>query len=91
MQPPTPAVPNEPKLNPKGARTLVNMPEIGEDGLPLIEEDDIDEQFVRGSGPGGQKINKTASCVVRFGDNVCENIALLSFRIADMDSFVSLS
>ncbi len=24
----------------------------------------IDEQFVRGSGPGGQKINKTSSCVV---------------------------
>ena len=24
----------------------------------------IEEQFVRGGGPGGQKINKTASCVV---------------------------
>ena len=24
----------------------------------------IDEQFVRGSGPGGQKINKTSNCVV---------------------------
>ncbi len=24
----------------------------------------IDEQFVRGSGPGGQKINKTSSCVL---------------------------
>lgn len=23
----------------------------------------IDEQFLRGSGPGGQKINKTSSCV----------------------------
>ncbi len=29
-----------------------------------IDPADIDETFVRGGGPGGQKINKTASCVV---------------------------
>ena len=29
----------------------------------LIHEADIVEKFVHGSGPGGQKINKTASCV----------------------------
>lgn len=28
-----------------------------------ISEDDIAEKFIQGSGPGGQKINKTASCV----------------------------
>lgn len=28
-----------------------------------ISEDDLEENFIRGSGPGGQKINKTASCV----------------------------
>ncbi|MFO8072359.1 MAG: peptide chain release factor-like protein [Polyangia bacterium] len=28
-----------------------------------IREADLDEKFVLGSGPGGQKINKTASCV----------------------------
>ncbi len=28
-----------------------------------VDEQDIDEQFVRGSGHGGQKINKTSSCV----------------------------
>ncbi len=28
-----------------------------------ISEDDIDESFIRGSGAGGQKINKTSSCV----------------------------
>ncbi|MBI9016402.1 MAG: peptide chain release factor-like protein [Phycisphaerae bacterium] len=28
-----------------------------------LTEDDMIEQFIRGSGPGGQKINKTASCV----------------------------
>lgn len=29
-----------------------------------IREDDLEEDFVRGSGPGGQKINKTSSTVV---------------------------
>lgn len=29
-----------------------------------IREADLIEQFVRGSGPGGQKINKTSSCVL---------------------------
>lgn len=28
-----------------------------------IAEDDLEEQFVLGSGSGGQKINKTSSCV----------------------------
>lgn len=28
-----------------------------------IREVDLEEQFIRGTGPGGQKINKTASCV----------------------------
>jgi protein subunit release factor B len=31
-----------------------------------IQEADLDEQFVKGSGKGGQKINKTSSCVVLF-------------------------
>ena len=30
----------------------------------LWSEDDLEEQFVRGSGPGGQKINKTSCCVL---------------------------
>ncbi len=29
-----------------------------------IREADLDEMFVRGSGAGGQKVNKTSSCVV---------------------------
>ena len=28
-----------------------------------IREQDLDEHFIRGSGSGGQKINKTSSCV----------------------------
>ncbi|KAL8678189.1 MAG: hypothetical protein Q9186_005443 [Xanthomendoza sp. 1 TL-2023] len=29
----------------------------------VIKEDDIEESFLKGSGPGGQKINKTSSAV----------------------------
>lgn len=32
--------------------------------VPVISEDDLEERFVRGSGPGGQSVNKTANCVV---------------------------
>ena len=28
-----------------------------------VLERDLVERFIRGSGPGGQKINKTSSCV----------------------------
>ena len=31
-----------------------------------IREEDLVESFVRGGGPGGQKINKTSSCVSLF-------------------------
>jgi len=32
--------------------------------LPAIVDTDITEHFVKGGGKGGQKINKTSSCVV---------------------------
>lgn len=32
--------------------------------VPVLREDDLEEQFVRGSGPGGQAVNKTYNCVV---------------------------
>ena len=28
-----------------------------------VNENDIEERFIRSSGPGGQKVNKTSSCV----------------------------
>ncbi len=28
-----------------------------------VDEKDIEESFIRSSGPGGQKVNKTSSCV----------------------------
>ena len=31
-----------------------------------VREQDIEEQFVRSSGAGGQKVNKTSSCVVLY-------------------------
>lgn len=32
--------------------------------FPDLHGDDLEEEFVRGSGPGGQSVNKTANCVV---------------------------
>ena len=37
---------------------LARMAKIG------VKEDDLTEHFVRSSGAGGQKVNKTSSCVV---------------------------
>lgn len=38
-----------------------------------IRPDDVDERFVRGAGPGGQKINKTSSTVwLRHGASATE-------------------
>ena len=41
----------------KLAKLQARMDELG------IREEDLVEKFVRGSGPGGQKVNKTSSCV----------------------------
>lgn len=32
--------------------------------VPKLDESDLEEKLVRGSGPGGQNINKTSNCVV---------------------------
>lgn len=32
--------------------------------LPSLEESELEEQFVKGHGPGGQATNKTSNCVV---------------------------
>jgi protein subunit release factor B len=38
-----------------------------------IREEDLEEKFIRGSGSGGQKINKTSSCVqLRHGPSGIE-------------------
>jgi protein subunit release factor B len=47
-----------PISNAKWSDLLARMSRLG------IKETDIDEHFVRSSGAGGQKVNKTSSCVV---------------------------
>jgi protein subunit release factor B len=37
---------------------------IDKSRFPEIVESDLEEQFVRGSGPGGQAVNKTSNAVV---------------------------
>lgn len=32
--------------------------------VPVLDEKDLEEQMVRGSGPGGQATNKTNNCIV---------------------------
>lgn len=41
----------------KEKELLERMEELG------VKEEDLRENFVRSSGPGGQKVNKTATCV----------------------------
>ena len=41
----------------KADELVVRMARLG------IREADLDESFIRGSGAGGQKVNKTSSCV----------------------------
>lgn len=43
--------------NEKEEKLLQRMQELG------LREEDLIEKFIKGSGPGGQKINKTSSCV----------------------------
>ena len=32
--------------------------------VPVLNNDELEEQFINGSGPGGQKINKSHNCVL---------------------------
>jgi protein subunit release factor B len=43
--------------SPLAERVAERMKRLG------ISEEDLEERFIRGSGAGGQKINKTSSCV----------------------------
>ncbi|KAF2359482.1 Peptide chain release factor class I/class II, partial [Trinorchestia longiramus] len=38
-------------------------PKIDKSRVPEVKEEDIEEKFIRGWGPGGQSINKTSSAV----------------------------
>lgn len=43
---------------------LNNNKKIDYSRVPVLNEQDLEEQMVRGSGPGGQAVNKTNNCVV---------------------------
>lgn len=50
-------MPSFPVTPAKADELTVRMSQLG------IHEADLDESFIRGSGSGGQKVNKTSSCV----------------------------
>lgn len=31
--------------------------------VPVLKEEELEESFIKGSGPGGSNVNKTVSCV----------------------------
>lgn len=43
---------------------LYSKKDIDYSRVPVLNENDLEENFVRGSGPGGQAVNKTNNCVV---------------------------
>ncbi len=43
--------------------TVVALPDAGPRDIPGLDEADLDEQFIRASGPGGQNVNKRSTCV----------------------------
>lgn len=47
-----------------GSAALVNKKRLDFSQVPVLAEEDLEEQFVRGSGPGGQATNTTNNCVV---------------------------
>lgn len=51
-------MPNFPVSYEKNAALEEKMLKLG------IREQDLDEQFVRSSGPGGQNVNKVSTCVI---------------------------
>lgn len=46
-------------LQPKSKKDKIDYSQV-----PQLDEKDLEEQFVRGSGPGGQATNKTNNCIV---------------------------
>ena len=63
--------------------------------FPEIHDHELEETFVRGSGPGGQSVNKTANCCVLkhkpTGIVVKVNFIFLSFSTCSVSSFLEKS
>nr|AEE61935.1 unknown [Dendroctonus ponderosae] len=45
-------------------RLLSSKKHIDYSQVPALNEQDLEEKQVKGSGPGGQKVSKTSSCIV---------------------------
>lgn len=44
----------------------VLSPKVDRSKVPVLKEEELEEKFVRGNGPGGQSVNKTSSaCSLR--------------------------
>ncbi len=54
-----------------------------------ILEDDLTERFIRGSGHGGQKINKTSSCVYLQHVPTGQEIKCQAQRSREMNRFLA--
>lgn len=54
-----------------------------------IEEDDLVEKFIRGTGSGGQKINKTSSCVFLQHPPSAQEIKIQRDRSREMNRFLA--
>lgn len=44
--------------------TKLSKKQIDYSKVPALIDNELEEQFVKGSGPGGQAVNKTVNCVV---------------------------
>lgn len=45
--------------------TLFNWKQtVDRSNVPILNENDLEEMFVKGSGPGGSAVNKNSNCVV---------------------------
>ncbi|CAG2104741.1 unnamed protein product [Medioppia subpectinata] len=41
----------------------LNKPKVDKSKVPVINEKELREEFIHGSGPGGQNVNKLSNCV----------------------------
>ncbi|XP_068629518.1 mitochondrial translation release factor in rescue [Battus philenor] len=58
-------LPNVYKIRPAWiSNCLIALKHIDYSLVPKINESELEEQFVRGGGPGGSAVNKNANCVV---------------------------
>ena len=54
-----------------------------------VKEDDITEKFIRAGGPGGQKVNKTSSCVyLKHGPTGIE-VKCSAARLRSVNRFIA--